>query len=192
MHSALTPLDTEVTEWLVGNRAEPWTGVARTVTLLGNTLTLAVVAVLVTLIFFLRGDRRAAAAVGLGTALGYALMVALKELFDRDRPPITDRLLDIDTHSFPSGHAMMSTVVYGLTAVACYRTFGSVRRHAYVLLVVPLLALVIGLTRVYLGVHWFTDVLAGWLIGALVVAVGAWFLGRVQPRADQNSTRGRN
>lgn len=181
-----TPLDDAVTGWVIDNRGEPWIGLAQAVTILGNTLILGLVALAVAGLFLLRGDRRVAAVLAGGTVLGYALMVVLKEIFGRERPPLTDRLLDLDTHSFPSGHAMMSTVVYGLIAVGCYHAFAAVRRHAYVLLLAPALALLIGATRIYLGVHWFTDVVAGWLIGALVVACGAWLLSRQQRSATRD------
>jgi len=179
--------DQQVLDWMVDHRTETWTTVMKAITTLGNTLTLFLVALAVTAFFALRRQWRLALFVGLGSALGSLTMVTLKELFSRDRPPMPERLVELSTHSFPSGHAMSSTVVYGLTAVAIYRWSPWVRGHLWVLLVAPLLALSIGVTRVYLGAHWMTDVVAGWILGALFVAAATWMTFRTGPAERPDS-----
>lgn len=173
--------DQHILDWMVDHRTDTWTTVMKAITTLGNTLTLFLVAIAVTAFFALRGQWRLALFVGIGSAVGSLTMVVLKELFSRDRPPMPERLVDLSTHSFPSGHAMTSTVVYGLTAVAIYRFSPWVRAHLWILLFAPLLALSIGVTRVYLGAHWMTDVVAGWTLGALVVAAATWMTFRTGP-----------
>ena len=98
-------------------------------------------------------------------------MGLLKLIFARDRPPVALRLIDIDSHSFPSGHAMLSTIVYGLSVIILHRLYPWVRRHVGWLVVGPVLVVLIGVSRVYLGVHWISDVLFGWLFGAIWVAL---------------------
>ena len=98
-------------------------------------------------------------------------MFLLKQLFGRERPPLADRLIDVDSLSFPSGHAMMSTAIYGLTAAICYRLYAWVRENPLILLIAPALVLVIGMSRVYLGVHWASDVIFGWVLGLLWLGV---------------------
>ncbi|GAA3723366.1 phosphatase PAP2 family protein [Gordonia hankookensis] len=184
-------VDRTITDAVVDLRTEVLTDIALVATATGNTLVLTTVVVVVVL--GLVGIRAfpEAILVGAGSFAGYLLMVGLKHLFARPRPPIADRLLDIDTYSFPSGHAMMSTVVFGLLAVAAYRLSAWVRAHPAVLLIAPIWAIAIGCSRVYLGVHWTTDVLAGWLIGAAWVAGCAWLCARWAATPQRQRTAGR-
>lgn len=122
---------------------------------------------------------------------GLRLGMWLKTDFDRPRPNLVPHAVEVHTLSFPSSHAMMSAVTY-LTLGALLAQSQSDRWHAvYVIAVATTLTLLIGLTRVYLGVHWPTDVLAGWCVGsawALVcwLAAAAWQRfrpGRIDPPA---------
>jgi undecaprenyl-diphosphatase len=99
---------------------------------------------------------------------GLAISQALKGVFGRERPPEIYRASEILNASFPSGHALLSAVVF-LTLGAMLAQAASGRAlRTYVMSAAIILVLVVGLTRIYLGVHWTTDVLAGWAAG------GAW------------------
>ncbi|GAB17711.1 hypothetical protein GOEFS_037_00140 [Gordonia effusa NBRC 100432] len=186
-----TTVDVDVYRWVTERRSEPWITVSHTVTFFGNTIPLTIIAVAVVCGLSVRRHYSTAVFVGAGALLGYLLMVALKAIFGRERPPEPDRLLDISTHSFPSGHAMMSTICYGLFAIAAFHLSRWIREHWWVLAVAPVLALLIGMSRIYLGVHWLTDVLAGWAIGAvwLALCVALWRRWRppVVDRQDRQS-----
>ncbi|AZG45588.1 phosphatase PAP2 family protein [Gordonia insulae] len=173
--------DRAITDTVVDGRTGLLTDLALVITATGNTLVLSTIVVMVCIGLAVYRAYPEAILVGAGSLVGYLLMVGLKHLFARPRPPTVDRLLDIDTYSFPSGHAMMSTIVFGLLAVAAFRLSAWVRAHPIVLLLAPAGAIAIGCTRVYLGVHWTTDVLAGWLIGAVWVAGCAWLCARRAP-----------
>lgn len=183
--------DQSVTHWVLGIRGEPWNSLWQMVTVLGDTLTLTLVVIAVFVLAWMGNRIDLAALIAAGTLSGYALMSILKHTFGRQRPPIADRLIDVGGLSFPSGHAMMSTVVYGLAAVICYRLYAWVREHPLVLAVAPLLAVVVGLSRVYLGAHWLSDVLIGWTLGAVWIAVcliahaqiSPWVRARTEPSA---------
>ncbi|WP_081241514.1 phosphatase PAP2 family protein [Streptomyces viridosporus] len=103
-------------------------------------------------------------------ALGTAVQQGLKAAVDRARPVWPDPVDSAHYAAFPSGHAMTATVVCGLLVWLLHRHRVSrlVRRVALALAVLSVIG--VGLTRVWLGVHWPTDVLGGWLLGALVVA----------------------
>ena len=177
-------IDHDITDWVVDHRLD-WLEIPfQVTTTVGNTLSMTVIAIVAGLLFA-RSDRRSQAwLIVIGSATGYFVMVGLKHLFARDRPPRADRLVDIETYAFPSGHAMMSALVLGLIAVALLQGTPWIRRHRAVLLIAPVASLLIGASRVYLGVHWASDVVGGWLF-ALVwigVAVAAQrFLAPTQP-----------
>ncbi|MGC4935681.1 phosphatase PAP2 family protein [Gordonia sp. DT30] len=178
-------VDDDVTGWMVDGRTQPWVGLAHAVTFLGNTLTLTILCVVVAVALLMRRRVDEAVLLVVGSLLGWVIMVALKDVVGRDRPPASGRLLHIESFSFPSGHAMMSMVVYCLLAVVAYRSSSWVRHHDWVLIAAPLLSMAIGITRVYLGVHWATDVLAGWMCGALWVLVCVWASTRIALRGKK-------
>lgn len=132
------------------------------------------VAVLTILTFasagFLLLQRRGALAVYLlaAVASGTAASTLLKLGFDRDRPP-ADFVAHgqiVYTSSFPSGHSMLAAVVYLTLGALLASAQSNLRLRAYVVSLAVLLAILVGASRVYLGVHWPTDVLAGWTAGA--------------------------
>lgn len=106
-----------------------------------------------------------------GTIVGHVL----KLVYDRPRPDIVDHLVTIHTPSFPSGHATMSAVVYLTLATLIMRLVDSTAVRGYVLTVAILLTLAIGISRVYLGVHWPSDVAAGWALGVAWASL-AWLV----------------
>ena len=97
---------------------------------------------------------------------GTILNTVLKNAFARPRPDLVAHLVDVHTASMPSGHAMISAVTYLTIGALLARVQPSRALKVYTVLVSVTLVLVIGLSRVYLGVHWPTDVLSGWCLGA--------------------------
>lgn len=178
----MTPaFDRDVSEWVADHRVDWLTTVFRVITTVGNTAAMTLIAIVAGVVLW-RRHRALALTVLLGSASGWLLMQALKYGVARPRPPERFRVLAIDTYSFPSGHAMMSAIVLGLVAVAAWRTSAWVRAHREVLAIAPVASALIGASRVYLGVHWTTDVVAGWVFGALWVAL-ALAVGGVVSRA---------
>ncbi|MDV7196996.1 phosphatase PAP2 family protein [Rhodococcus kroppenstedtii] len=162
-------LDTAVLTWMVDHRT-PWvTDVMTVVTTVGNTVGVAVLTVILAAIVWRRGDRRAALATLAVMLLGWGLMNGIKYAVRRTRPPTPERLVDLSTWSFPSGHAMMSAMVAAVAIVLIGRgLLGRARKRGRAAAAVLTAAtLLIGFSRLYLGAHWCTDVLAGWVLGAL-------------------------
>lgn len=146
------------------------TVVAMDVTALGSVAVLTLLVLFVAGLFAALRRWREAAVLILASGGGVALSQGLKLVFGRDRPEVGLRLVEAINASFPSGHAMLSAVVY-LTLGALVARFASQRRvKVFALAGAALVALLVGLSRVYLGVHWPSDVLAGWSLG------GAWAL----------------
>lgn len=146
---------------------------ASDITALGGypVLTLVTAATLGFLLL-MRHPRLAGVLLG-SVAGGMALSMVLKLGFDRQRPDLVPHVVPTHTASFPSGHAMLSAIVWLTMAALVARAVPLRRGRAYVVGVGIFVALLVGCSRVYLGVHWPTDVLAGWAMGA-AWAVLAW------------------
>ena len=150
---------------------------ARDVTALGSTVALWLATLAVA--GFLALDRRyAAMAFVIGAVLsGWGLSFLLKQAFDRPRPDLVPHLMRAYFSSFPSGHSMMSAVVYG-TLGSLLSSLVTLRRlKFYFLALAAFLSIIVGVSRVYLGVHYPTDVLAGWSAG-LAWATLCWLVSR--------------
>lgn len=150
--------------------------VARDVTALGGmaVIPLFALGVLGYLAFAKKG--RAAVFVFISVAGGLVASLALKHAFDRQRPSLVPHLDQVYTSSFPSGHSMLSAVTYLTLGALLARTTRDRALKIYFLSVAATLAVLIGASRVYLGVHYPSDVLAGWCAGiawALLCAVVA-------------------
>lgn len=154
-----------------GNLADPigprWFEVmTRDFSALGSTGVLFIVTLAVTGYLIIAGKRQFALTVTLAVITGMLLSQTLKWGFARPRPDLVPALATVYTHSFPSGHAMVSAVVYLTLGVLFARTPLRTAIKAYMLFIAILLTLIVGVSRVYLGVHWPSDVLAGWAGGA--------------------------
>jgi undecaprenyl-diphosphatase len=160
--------DQSVWAWFVGHRAPAVTTLMTAVSTAGGTAVMAVLALIgAGLLWWMR--RRAEAGMVIGAALGAGLLVTgFKHLYDRARPPAAHRLTIETNYALPSGHALGSIVVLGvLAAVAVLLSRRlAVQAGAVALAIAGIVT--IGVSRLYLGVHWVTDVLTGWLLG------GAW------------------
>ena len=111
------------------------------------------------------GKRVAIAFLLLAIASGSVLSTTLKLLFSRSRPDLVEQLDRTFTSSFPSAHAMVSMLAWLTLAAVLARFVDSPRMRAFIVAAAVVLSLLIGSSRVYLGVHWPSDVIAGWLAG---------------------------
>lgn len=133
---------------------------------LGGTGVLIAVTLAVTGFLVIGRKRHMALAMAVAVTSGMLISQTLKWGFARPRPDLVPALTRVYTHSFPSGHAMVSAVAYLTIGVLFARTPIRTALKAYLLSIATLLTLIVGISRVYLGVHWPTDVLAGWAGGA--------------------------
>lgn len=141
-------------------------GVAADLTALGSFPVAFVLSMLVIGYLLLARYYSHALDVFLSLAGGTALVMLLKDVFMRPRPTMIPEIYDLSTSSFPSGHATTAAVVY-LTLGILIARFATRRRLAlYVIATSFFLTFLVGLTRVAMGVHYPTDVIGGWAIGA--------------------------
>jgi len=147
------------------------------VTSLGGWAVLAMLTTLVVVYLFITARTGAAWLVLASVAGGSVLSSLLKIGFARPRPELVDHLVNVSSASFPSGHAMLSAATYLTLGALLARTETRRSVRGFIFGVAVALTLVIGMSRVYLGVHYPTDVLAGWCMGASW-ALACWLVAR--------------
>jgi membrane-associated phospholipid phosphatase len=164
-----TAFDESLADWLHAHASDPLTEVFEAVTALGNGIVLAGVAAIAAYLLARRGYRSEALLMVLAFGGAEILSYSLKLGFRRNRPFFTDPLATESTFSFPSGHATVSLAVYGALSVVLARRL---RGRARLVAVggAALLVSLIGFSRLYLGVHFLTDVLAGFAAGTAWLA----------------------
>jgi undecaprenyl-diphosphatase len=121
------------------------------------------------------------------TVGGVIVSMLLKGLIGRPRPDVVPHLAIVHSASFPSGHSMLAAVVYLTLGTLLAEAVQSRMLRAYFLLTAALLAVLVGVSRVYLGVHYPTDVLAGWAAG-VAWAIGCGFVARLVNRRRLRTT----
>lgn len=165
----ITLIDHYVSSWFYLNAAEPVTSFMLLVTHLHSAPGIIVLAILLALYFHFRKAPYWVLTVAVAVPGGMLLNVLLKYAYQRARPSFEEPLLTLSTYSFPSGHAAAATLLYGV--IACYLVMTSRRwsRRVLAMLGAVLMVLLVGTSRVYLGVHYPSDILAavvescGWL-----------------------------
>jgi undecaprenyl-diphosphatase len=185
--------DPGITSWIVAHRVSWLTDVLRSATWLGS------VAVLIPLVLIVGGvllvrSKSARPLIQVIVALAASILAynVVRVLVDRPRPPMSDWLAHVSGSSFPSGHSADAAAAYGMLAVVLVARSQKRRAPALAagLVVVPV---VIAASRLYLGVHWFTDVVAGlalgWAVVAIVLAVSLLLPPRLRGQQSGDSRR---
>lgn len=167
-------------DWLGGAFAD-------TVRFVTTTQVVVISGIAVAVALWLLGERRAAVTLAIALALLEIAQPSIKEIVDRPRPSagLVEIRGSITSPSFPSGHVMSPTVLYGVLAtLAMKRGAWSSALRATIVVFSALLLLATALVNLYLGVHWPTDVIGGWLWGA-VVGCAAFAIARWLPLEDR-------
>ncbi|MDB5913558.1 MAG: hypothetical protein JWP22_2233 [Ramlibacter sp.] len=167
-------LDEHLAAWLAAHRQPAWTTAMLLVSEVHETFKLLAVALLLAGWRWLRGDRPAAFA--LGAVPGAELLnLALKQLFQRVRPLDVEPLAHLTTYSFPSGHAVAASAFYGAVCALVVLRARSRGLRTLAIVAGAVMVPLVGFSRMYLGTHYFSDVLAGTCVGIFcVVLVFGW------------------
>ncbi|HEV3401423.1 MAG TPA: phosphatase PAP2 family protein, partial [Acidimicrobiales bacterium] len=171
----LSGLDEPATRYVTDHR-EPWlTTLFRGVTFLGDLVILIALVVIVGLWVWRRSKSWAPFLILSATLAGaVALYTVVRPLVGRPRPEMGALVMDAAGFAFPSGHATQAMAVYGLLAVLVSRHAGSWTQAVAVWTAAAVVVVLVGFSRLYLGVNWITDVVGGYALGALwLVAVVA-------------------
>jgi undecaprenyl-diphosphatase len=166
-HLGIAQADPRVLAFFTGHRA-PWlTSLAKVLTWLGSSLVLWPVAVVAGLgLWRWRRRRLPAVLPALALAGAWAGSLLIKGLVGRPRPPVADRLAVVHSSSYPSEHAAQALATWGMLALMLMAG-RSARARALLAAGAVLIAFVVGLTRLYLGAHWMSDVLGGWALAGV-------------------------
>ena len=157
---------------------------ARDISALGGATVLVLVTVGAAGFLYCMGKHRAMWLLVGATVGGSVIIVGLKELFARSRPTVVAHLEIVTSPSFPSGHSMLSTVVYLTIGAMTARVLAPLAARVYVTTASVVLALLVGVSRAFLGVHYPTDILGGWAAG-LAWALFCWLAVALLPRRPE-------
>lgn len=190
----LTAVDRPIWSWLIDHRTPLLTEAAKALSDVGSTGVVAVVAVATAVILWFRHRRQDAVLIVAVTAGAGLIVLLAKPIVGRVRPPEEFRLVVETNQSFPSGHAVASAAVIGVLAAVLVPSLHHRWERVLVRVLAAALVLAIGLSRLYLGVHWTTDVVGGWLAGTgwlllCLTAVGWWRGHTGAPRVDPENGR---
>ncbi|MCC6622689.1 MAG: phosphatase PAP2 family protein [Deltaproteobacteria bacterium] len=169
-------LDRDVMLGVATLHADGLTVLMQALSHIGGTLGVGIVAALGSLGLYLKGQRRAALRLAGTIAASAVVIVVTKLLFERPRPDVFPWLDHPSGDSFPSGHSLAGVLFFPLIAVTSHEVFGTPR---WLIVLGLALGLAIGLSRIYLGVHWPTDVLGGFALGVMLLVLATRF--RVRP-----------
>ncbi len=150
--------------------------IVRDITALGSMTILTLITLFVVFYLFLKREIRSIIYVLSASIGGLILVQILKFAFSRQRPEIVTHLASEISMSFPSGHSAMSAVIYLTLAVLISRIEKSAKTRIFIVSAALIITFLVGVSRVYLGVHYPTDVLAGWMIGLFWALLCSFFI----------------
>lgn len=157
--------------YVVRHRSAWLTGVMRFVTHFGSSAVLVPLSIAVAVLFMTRGARRAALqVVGVYVVANLSFQL-MKRLTRRERPPVRFHLVHVTGYSLPSGHATQ-VAAFCVTIALLAAPMRSRRARGVIWSTASGVIVLVGASRVYLGVHWLSDVIAGWALGAACAVAG--------------------
>lgn len=159
------PMDEHVLRWFEAQRTPAMDRIMMHITTLGNGVVIIMVALVASVFLWATNHRWSVYILMVGMIGGKLLNSALKLVFDRDRPSVVQLLHEVTSQSFPSGHAMGAFITYGTIGYLVARLEPSRRLRVFTWALAGAVVLAIGVSRMYLGVHYPSDVIAGYLAG---------------------------
>ncbi len=175
-----TGLDLRVFEWAAGHTNEANTAFMVFITFFASQqFLLPANLLLIAYFLFVRRHRWYSIKIPVVAIGSVCMMLLLKLYFSRPRP-LTPLLEEVKGFSFPSGHAMSAMTFYGLLIYLVYKNVGKKLNKWILILLLGILIFLIGFSRVYLRVHFASDVLAGFSVGIIWLVISIWSLNRIE------------
>lgn len=175
------PIDQQVFDTIEPHITKSRTVFMEIISFLGNHVFLVPANLLLLLYFLIKRNKYYALKVAIIALSSVSVMSLLKRSFHRPRPaqPLVD---GITNFSFPSGHAFMSVAFYGLLIWLTYEIISNKTLRRFIIFLLVLLILAIGFSRIYLRVHYTTDVIAGFCFGTIWLIISLWLAKKIQQR----------
>lgn len=173
--------DYAVLRWVAQFRSSALNGIMVDLTALGSPTIVTLLSVVFFLVFLLLKDRISALHLVTASIGGGILSRLFKDVIARERPDIVPRLVDVSGFSYPSGHALFAAAIYLTLAILAARHFPRLGQRAAIFALAVAVVAAVGLSRVYLGVHYPSDVASGILLGA----AWAFILGAAMAKVSQ-------
>ena len=162
-------IDNNVYAFIQKIQNETLTKVLKVVTNLGGVYSLFPIAILTALILFFCKKRKCGIAIILNLLMSSAMYVFFKNIFQRPRPEIAEQLINETGYSFPSGHTTNNVAFYGLAIYLIYENIKNKKIRNILFILLSIMPILIGFSRIYLRVHYFSDVIAGMILGSISV-----------------------
>ena len=184
--SGMHEVDSSVHAWARETRTTGSTTFFTIMTLIGTPVGMAILVALIAAVLGAKGRWRWAAYLIFTGGVGGLLNLWLKAAFERSRPELAEALRGAHGYSFPSGHAMGSTIVFGALGYLAFRVFKTWRARAIAVAFTTSMIVAIAASRIYLGVHWISDIAAGfaagfvWLVVATVTFEAFWRIRKIR------------
>jgi undecaprenyl-diphosphatase len=181
----IVDFDTSVTSVIHGLNSPFMTSVMKFFTFIGAGMPVVVIIMVIMLFLYQVFHHRSELILFAAAVIGSAILNALLKLIFQRARPIINRMIDISGYSFPSGHAMGAFTLYTILAFLLWRHIHSFLGRVLLLIFCSFMILMIGLSRIYLGVHYPSDVLAGFLASLSWLAMFIWIFRSCQDKRNR-------
>lgn len=161
-------LDIKIYDFIISFKNDINTSLFKTITFLGSIKFISLICITFALLTLIKKDKSYLLII-LVTLVSSTVNLIIKNIIRRDRPDKINWLITESNYSFPSGHSMTATVLYGFLAYLIYKSNLNKNVKTIILIMILLLILLIGISRIYLGVHYTSDVIGGFLWGSTLL-----------------------
>ncbi|VVB79979.1 Undecaprenyl-diphosphatase [uncultured archaeon] len=166
-------IDNSVSNFILSHQNNYLLNFSKIIGIIFDTIPMIVLSLIISVFLFIKSKPKEALYFASASIITGALIYVLKDLIARPRPVL--QAVQETSFAFPSGHATISIVFFGLLTLFAFKHMKSKKQKILSLITSLVLILIAGLTRIYLNVHWLTDVIGGYLLGATILTTFIYF-----------------
>lgn len=161
--------DNAINEWILNIRNPNLTNILTIITNFGGLISVFYISLILTMTMFIFKKREYGIGISLNVLFSSLIYIVLKNIFQRPRPPIEERIIEETGYSFPSGHSTNNMAFYGFIIYLIYKNIENKVLKNILITMLSILIILIGFSRIYLRVHYASDVIAGFCLGIICV-----------------------